>query len=166
MLDNTFHMQHFDSVQSLSDFVGKPPLISKSIIIDQQIISRFAQVTHDTQWIHTDPERAKAESPYGQTIAHGFLILSLLTYWQSTCIDFPKSSLLLNYGFDRIRYTAAVPCGSQVAAAFALSKLVESRPGEARCTWNVQVQAQGMPQPAIHAEWLMMVRYAVADPAS
>ncbi|MEK7946259.1 MaoC family dehydratase [Pigmentiphaga sp. YJ18] len=149
----------FDSVQALTNFVGKPAIVSESIVVDQEMIDRFGQVTRDTQWIHMDPARARTESPYGQTIAHGFLVLSLLTCWQASCVAFPGAVLVLNYGFDKVRFTAPVPSGARVSARFALADVKETRPGEARCSWNVTVEAEEASRPSIHAEWQIMVRY-------
>ncbi len=158
--------QRFDSIDALLDFKDQPALQSASVVIDQDTISRFAQVTQDTQWIHTDPARAHAESPYGTTIAHGFLVMSLLSYWQSTCIAFPKARMLLNYGFDKIRFTAAVLSGASVSASFALTEVTQIRPGEARCKWNVKVCLDDTQQVAIYADWLIMVRFDEAESAS
>ncbi|GAA4335410.1 MaoC family dehydratase [Pigmentiphaga soli] len=152
-------IEQFDSVESLTRFVGRPAIVSQSVVIDQEMIDRFAQLTRDSQWIHVDPARAMAESPYGHTIAHGFLVLSLLTYWQASCIAFPRAAMLLNYGFDRIRFTAPVLSGSRVAARFALAQVAKTRSGEARCSWNVTVQAEDAPRPSVHADWQIMVRY-------
>ncbi|NYT57396.1 MaoC family dehydratase [Alcaligenaceae bacterium] len=149
----------FDSVQSLVDFAGQPAIVSSALVIDQKMIDQFAQLTHDKQWIHVDRERAVAESPYGSTIAHGFLVLSLLSYWQASCITFPNANLVLNYGFDKIRYISPVPSGSSVSAAFALAQVTLNRPGEARCSWKVTVGVQDAPRPSVHADWQILVRY-------
>jgi acyl dehydratase len=155
-------IRQFDSIQSLADFVGRPALVSESIVVDQAMIDRFAQVTHDSQWIHVDSERAAAQSPYRHTIAHGFLVLSLLTHWQASCIAFPGAALVLNYGFDKVRFTAPVLSGACVRADFTLARAEQGRPGQARCTWNVAVRAEGAPRPSVHAEWLVMVQYGQA----
>src|SRR5690606_3760965 len=105
---------------------------------------------------------ASTQSPYGCTIAHGFLVLSLLTCWQSSCMAFPQAALLLNYGFDKIRYTAAVPSGASVSAAFTLDQVTLARPGEARCAWNVTISAKDAARAAVHARWLTMVCYPQA----
>lgn len=157
-------IQQFGSVQSLIDFTGQPPIASSTVAIDQAMIDRFAQVTHDSQWIHVDRERAAAESPYQDTIAHGFLVLSLLTHWQTSCIAFPGAVMALNYGFDKVRFTAPVRSGSRVSARFSLAQVVQARPGEARCSWNVAIQAEGEPRPSVHADWLVLVRYDEARP--
>lgn len=152
-------IQQFDSVESLTSFVGRPAIVSETVVIDQETIDRFAQITRDNQWIHVDPERAMAESPYQHTIAHGFLVLSLLTYWQTSCIAFPRATMVLNYGFDKVRFTAPVRSGSRVSAKFALTQVVETRPGEARCSWNVTVEVEDAPRPSVYADWQIMVRY-------
>ncbi|MCC2595263.1 MaoC family dehydratase [Pusillimonas sp. MFBS29] len=152
-------IRQFDSVQSLVDFVGQPAIVSSALVIDQPMIDQFAQLTHDKQWIHLDRERAKAQSPYGTTIAHGFLVLSLLSHWQASCIAFPGADLVLNYGFDKVRYTAPVPSDSSVSAAFALAQVTSNRPGEARCSWSVTVSTLDAPRPSVHADWQILVRY-------
>lgn len=154
--------RQFGCLQSLIDFVGRPPVVSEAVLIDQDMIDRFALVTRDSQWIHVDRERAAAESPYGDTIAHGFLVLSLLTHLQASCIDFPGASMLLNYGFEKVRFTAPVRSGSRVFAKFSLAQAVETGPGEARCTWKVAIEAEGAPRPSVHADWLIMARYGGA----
>lgn len=157
-------IQQFDSIQSLINFVGRPAIVSNAIVIDQEMIDQFARVTRDSQWIHVDQERAITESPYQHTIAHGFLVLSMLTYWQTSCIVYPRATMLLNYGFDKVRFTAPVLSGSRVSAKFALAQVVETRPGEARCSWNATIQAEGAPRPSVYADWQIMVRYEGMEP--
>lgn len=152
-------IQEFDCVAALNRFVGQPAISSAPLPIDQEMINRFAQVTQDHQWIHTDPARAMAQSPYQNTIAHGFLVLSLLTYWQTSCIAFPGAVMALNYGFDKIRFTAPVVVGSRVSASFALTQVTETKPAHARCTWAVTVNAENAPRPSVHAEWHILVQY-------
>ena len=161
---NTCVIQHFDSIAALTGFVGKPAIASAPLLIDQKMIDQFALTTHDHQWIHVDPLRATAESPYQHTIAHGFLVLSLLTYWQTNCIDFPGAVMVLNYGFDKIRFTAPVIEGSQVSAQFALAQVTETRPAHARCTWEVTVQAEHASRPSLYAEWHILVQYGADQP--
>lgn len=154
----------FGSVRSLLDMQGKPAIVSSAVVIDQQTIDRFGLVTHDRQWIHVDPLRAEAESVHRSTIAHGFLLLSLLTHWQASCVAFPGAAQVLNYGFDKVRFTAPVLSGSRVSASFALAHATEIRPGEARCAWNVTVGAEGAERPSVHARWLILVQYADMQP--
>ncbi|MGO1767773.1 MAG: MaoC family dehydratase [Advenella sp.] len=152
-------IQQFDCVAALTRFIGQPAIASAPLLIDQEMINRFAQVTHDNQWIHTDPARAMTQSPYQHTIAHGFLVLSLLTYWQRSCIAFPGAVMALNYGFDKIRFTAAVMAGSRVSARFALKQVTETKPAHARCTWEVTVTADNASRPSVYAEWHILVQY-------
>ncbi|HET8597652.1 MAG TPA: MaoC family dehydratase [Castellaniella sp.] len=157
-------IQAFDSVRSLRDFLGQPALRSCTVDIDQDLIGQFARITRDEQWIHVDPARAAAQSPYGGTIAHGFLLLSLLSDWQASCMAFPGAELMLNYGFDRVRFTAPVRSGARVSAGFALREVGGKQPGEARCVWAVTVDVEGGSRPAVHADWQVLVRWAVHGP--
>ena len=152
-------IQQFDCVAALNRFIGQPAIASSPLLIDQEMINRFAQVTHDHQWIHVDPARAMAQSPYQNSIAHGFLVLSLLTYWQASCIAFPGAVMALNYGFDKIRFTAPVVAGSHVSARFALTQVTETKPAHARCTWDVTVNAENASRPSVYAEWHILVQY-------
>lgn len=149
----------FDSVQSLMDCLGQPGMISPSLRIEQDMITRFGCVTHDSQWIHVDRDRARTESPYQDTIAHGFLLLSLLTHLQASCIAFPRARMLLNYGFDKVRFTAPVLVGSLVSATFTLADVTETAPGEARCCWRVALQTDKADRPSLYADWLILVRF-------
>lgn len=130
--------------------------------IDQQRIDAFAAATGDLQWIHTDPERAAKESPYGATIAHGYLTLSLLPYLtESTAPGFfqrtyPGMRLRLNYGLDRVRFPAPVPAGSRIRAHTTVAKV--ERIGEAvQFTYLLTVEIEGNGKPACVAEFLARV---------
>jgi acyl dehydratase len=158
-------VRQFDTAQSILDFQGKAAIVSNPVAIDQETIDRFAEITRDRQWIHVDPRRAMVESPYAGTIAHGFLVLSLLSHWQASCIAFPGAAQVLNYGFDKIRFTAPVLAGSHVSARFELAHAAEIRPAEVRCSWNVAIEAEGAARPSVHAQWLIMVQYADGRPS-
>ena len=149
----------FDSIAALKDYVGQPSVMSEPILIDQPMIDAFATLTHDRQWIHVDPQRAAAESPFKATIAHGFLTLSLITGWYHRLFEFPGRKMALNYGFDKVRFTAPVPSGSRLSGCFQLARVDELRENEARCAWNVELRAEGVERPAMVAEWLMQIRY-------
>lgn len=149
----------FDSIASLRAFVGQPAVSGDPILIDQATINGFAEITQDKQWIHTDPVRAAAESPFKATIAHGLLTLSLVTGWYHRCFAFPNRKMALNYGFDKVRFTSPVPCGSWLVGSFELAKVEDIRDNEVRCHWKVTIQAAGAERPAMVADWLMQVRY-------
>jgi acyl dehydratase len=151
--------QSFDSIAALKAFVGQPAVSGEAIVVDQAMIDTFAGVTHDQQWIHVDPQRAALESPFKTTIAHGLLTLSLITGWYHRCFAFPNRKLALNYGFDKVRFTSPVPCGSRLVGSFQLARVDDVKADEVRCCWTVKVQAEGAERPAMVAEWLMQLRY-------
>ncbi|MBO9678062.1 MaoC family dehydratase [Paenacidovorax monticola] len=158
-MDALQHKHSFGSIAALKDFVGQPAVTAEPILVDQPMIDTFAGVTHDRQWIHVDPVRAAAESPFQTTIAHGLLTLSLITGWYHRLFEFPGRKLALNYGFDKVRFTAPVPCGSRLAGSFRLARVDDIRENEARCVWHVEVRAEGAERPAMVAEWIMQLRY-------
>ena len=130
--------------------------------IDQQRIDDFARVTGDQQWIHIDPQRAAKESPYGTTIAHGFLTLSLLPYLsQSNHPDFfsrnyPGMRLRVNYGFNKLRYPEPVLCGDRIRARTAVESVVEVNRG-AQIVYKLTIEIEGKEKPACVAEQVMRV---------
>ena len=119
-------------------------------------IRRFAETTGDEQWIHVDPERAARESPYGMTIAHGFLTLSLLTAMMQSALKIGGVRLVINYGLDRVRFPAAVPSGSRIRGRIELES-VSDVPGGVQAKWAITVEREGSDKPVCVAEWL--VRY-------
>ena len=130
--------------------------------IDQQRIDDFARVTGDEQWIHTDPERAAKESPYGTTIAHGFLTLSLLPYLtqsnhpDSFLKNYPGMRLRVNYGLNRQRYPQPVLCGSKVRARTVVKSVEEVKNG-VEIIYQLTVEIEGENKPACVAEQVMRV---------
>lgn len=130
--------------------------------IDQQRIDAFAAATGDLQWIHTDPERAAKESPYGTTIAHGYLTLSLLPFLTESNAPgffertYPGMRLRLNYGLDRVRFPAPVPAGSRIRARTTLSGM-EQVGGGVQFSYLITVEIDGSEKPACVAEFLARV---------
>jgi len=132
--------------------------VSDWITVGQPLIDDFAQVTGDRQFIHVDPERAKIESPYGTTIAHGFLTLSLLPVMARAALpDFKAAKARINYGFDKIRFLAPVLSGARIRARFHLLQADERRQGELTLKYAVTVEIEGSQTPALAAEWLSRV---------
>lgn len=123
-------------------------------LIDQPMIDAFATLTKDHQFIHTDPERAK-DAPFGTTVAHGFLTLSLLGVMAEQALP-PLAGLRLsiNYGFDRLRFIAPVPAGSEVRADLQVQAVDTDKPGQVKVTWDVQVIIRGQDKPALVAQWI------------
>lgn len=149
----------FESIEAIKAFVGQTAVSDDAITVDQDMINVFADVTQDKQWIHTDPERAAAESPFKTTIAHGLLTLSLVTGWYHRCFAFPNRKLALNYGFDKVRFTGPVPSGAKLVGSFQLERVDDIKPNEVRCFWHVEIHVEGAERPVMVATWLMQIRY-------
>ncbi len=145
-----------DWVSLIGEDLGTSPWFS----LDQAVIDDFAKVTGDDQFIHVDPARAKVESPYGGTIAHGFLTLSMLPVMARAILPRTQNAgARINYGFDKIRFLAPVPAGARVRAHFRLVDAEEGRPGELTLKYNVTVEVEGGERPALAAEWLSRVLF-------
>ena len=139
----------------LSSKVGEEVGVSDWFEIDQDKIDRFADLTGDHQFIHVNLERAKAETPFGGTIAHGFLTLSLMTAMAENCLPSIQGVAMgINYGSDKIRFISPVRSGSRVRGRFTLSACEEKKPGEVAIVWSVIVEIEGQEKPALAAEWL------------
>ena len=124
------------------------------IDVPQERITAFADATDDHQWIHVDVERARRESPFGATVAHGFLTLSLLSALLERAIQIRGVRAAVNYGLNRVRFPAPVPAGSRVRARFALQSLEEAA-GGFQCVWAVTVEREGGDKPCCVAEWVV-----------
>jgi acyl dehydratase len=138
----------------LPQWVGKEVAVSDWLAITQARIDRFAEAAGDHQWIHVDTERAATESPYGGTIAHGFLTLSVLSQLLGETIEFDGRRMGINYGVNRLRFTGPVPAGSRVRARFQLGA-VEPIEGGVQTAWHVTVEREGESKPALITEWLI-----------
>ena len=149
------------NLDSLKDFVGREIASTAWFELTQERIRQFAEATEDRQWIHLDRDRAKGKSPYGATIAHGFLTLSLLSHLAEKALQIQSGvEMIVNYGLNRVRFPAPVPAGSQIRARFTLQSLKEA--GNAReATFSVVVEVQSQPKPCCVADWV--VRYYPSD---
>jgi acyl dehydratase len=141
------------SVRELEQRVGEEVAVSPWIEITQERIDTFAKAIDDHQWIHVDRERAKG-SPFGGTIAHGFLTLSLLSHLSERTFSFSDRRMGVNYGLNRVRFTAPVPSGSRVRARFTLQKFEQLADGGIQVTWATVVEREGSDKPVLVAEWL------------
>jgi acyl dehydratase len=135
--------------------IGQPLGSSEWVLIDQGMIDRFAEATGDHQWIHVDVERAKREMPGGKTIAHGYLTLSLLPRLSATVYRIRRTSRGINYGSNKVRFTAPVPAGSRVRLHQTL-KAVEDIAGGVRMTFESTIELEGSGKPALVAEALAL----------
>jgi acyl dehydratase len=151
-----------ENLNSLKQWEGREFPATDWFVVTQDRIQKFADATEDRQWIHLDPERAQRESPFGGTIAHGFLTLSLLSYWMKQAIQIRSDlAMTVNYGLNKVRFPSAVRAGSQVRARVSLLSAKQS-PGFVDATFLIYVESQGVPsepsgKPCCVAEWL--VRY-------
>lgn len=140
------------SLRELENRVGQEVGVSPWLEVTQERIDTFARAIEDFQWIHVDPARAKA-SPFGGTIAHGFLTLSLLSRLSEMTFAYSDRRMGINYGLNRVRFTAPVPSGARVRARFTLAKY-EKLDGGVQVTWNTTVEIENAPKPALVAEWI------------
>src|SRR5271154_5169199 len=144
---------------ALRQFVGREIGVSEWLRISQERVAQFAEATEDRQWIHLDAARASAESPYGATIAHGFLTLSLISHFTKDVIQIASGvKLAVNYGLNRVRFPAAVKVGPRIRATIVLQALKESAEF-LETTFAVTIASEGAEKPSCIAEWI--VRYYV-----
>jgi len=146
-----------ESVAKLGERVSREVAVSDWFEVTQERINQFAEATEDRQWIHTDPERAARESPSKQTIAHGFLTLSLLSHLNKMAMTIGGVRMGINYGLNRVRFISPVPAGARIRGRFTLVELKETKDDGVQATWNVTVEREGGDKPCCAAEWL--VRY-------
>ncbi len=137
----------------LRDRVGQEIGVSPWYEIGQERIDAFAEATDDRQWIHLDRARA-ALGPFGRTIAHGFLTLSVLPKLLAEAVTFADRRMGVNYGLNRVRFTSPVPSGARVRGRFTLARCEEIE-GGLQLTWNVTVEREGADKPCLVAEWLV-----------
>lgn len=139
-------------LDQLEGRVGEEIGVSPWLPVNQDRIDLFAKAIDDPQWIHVDPVRAKA-GPFGGTIAHGFLTLSLLSHLIETTFSFDDRKMGVNYGLNRVRFTAPLPSGSNVRARFSLGAY-EKIDGGVQVTFNTLVEREGGDKPVLVAEWI------------
>ena len=145
--------------QALKEFVGKEIGVTDWFPLTQERIEQFAQVTEDRQWIHLDRARASKDSPYGGTIAHGFLTLSLIAHFVHEVMRIEGGlRLAVNYGLNRVRFPAAVPAESRIRARVGLLAFKEMS-DSVEAIYSVAVEIEGAGKPGCVAEWI--VRYYV-----
>ncbi len=133
--------------------------VSDWIVIEQGTIDQFADVTRDWQFIHIDPVRAK-ETPFGGTIAHGLFTLSLVSAMSFTAVPaIAGAQMVINYGFNSIRFISPVLSGSRVRGSFTLKQFVERQPRQWQSTLDVRVDIENVLKPALIAEWLILTTF-------
>ena len=146
------------TLATIGDFVGRELGVSDWVTVDQQRINEFAECTGDTQWIHVDVERAKRESPFGTTIAHGYLTLSLLPVMQHDVGTLPEGvTAALNYGADRLRFITPVKAGARVRDHITLVAVEDKGGGRLLLTSRHTVEIEGEEKPALVADTLALL---------
>jgi acyl dehydratase len=149
-------MPGIDGLDALRTLVGQDLGAGGWVTVTQEQINAFADTTGDHQWIHVDPDRAARETPFGTTIAHGFLTLSLVSSLLREVVFVSGVRMSINYGLNRVRFVSPVPAGSRIRAQVSLGALNDVE-GGVQATWNVIVEREGGEKPCLAAEWL--VRY-------
>ena len=139
------------SLRSLENRVGEEVGVSPWVEISQERIDQFAEATGDFQWIHVDKERAKG-SPFGGTIAHGFLTLSMLPKLSESTFEFSDRKMGVNYGLNKVRFTAPVPAGAKIRGRFTLAKYEKIEGNGVQTTWSVTFEREGGDKPVCVAE--------------
>jgi acyl dehydratase len=144
-------MRTFSSAEELRAAVGEPLGYSDWHAIDQGRIDRFAEATGDHQWIHVDPEKAKA-GPFGTTIAHGYLTLALIPWLMSEVVAYDGVKMGINYGTNKVRFPAPVPVGSRVRAGAELAQAEDVGGGGVQIVTRVTIEVEGQEKPSCVAE--------------
>ena len=144
-----------ESLQSLKDYIGREIATTGWLAVTQGRIQQFADATDDRQWIHIDPERARHESPYGAAIAHGFLTLSLMSYFLRDAIQLPSNvRQTINCGLNRVRFPAPVRAGDKIRARVRLQSCREL-PDSLEAIFDVTIESEGAEKPCCAAEWIL-----------
>lgn len=142
------------SIEEIRSRVGEEVGVSDWILVDQPRIDAFAEITEDPQFIHVDPDAA-AKTPFGGTIAHGFLTLSLLSRMAADAMLRPEDVKMgVNYGFERVRFMAPVRSGKRIRGRLTLARMEEKRPGQWQFVHEVAVEIEGEEKPALVADWI------------
>ncbi|NKB48263.1 MAG: MaoC family dehydratase [Alphaproteobacteria bacterium] len=147
----------FGHPNELLDHVGDEIGVSSWVAIDQKMINDFADATGDHQWIHVDPERAAKEVPGGKTIAHGFLLLSLFPSLSDEFFHVAQTSYTLNYGLERLRFTAMAPVGSRVRLRQSIASAEKSKDDGVRVVLEGVLEIEGSERPAVVAQTIRLI---------
>jgi acyl dehydratase len=147
-------MKTFQTLSELAACVGQEVAVSDWLTITQAQVNLFAEATGDHQWIHVDPEKAKA-GPFGAPIAHGFLTLSLLPRFFESSFEIVQSRMGVNYGLNKVRFTAPVPVGSRLRARMKLLSCEDIADNGVQMAWEVIVEREGAAKPVCIAESLV-----------
>jgi acyl dehydratase len=149
------------TLEAYQAMVGKEIGVSSWHLIDQPRIDTYADVTEDHQFIHVDPERAKKETAFGTTIAHGFLTMSMMSVMSYEVMPaIAGTTMGVNYGFDKLRFISPVRSGKRIRGRFVLAEAKLRKPNELQSRTNVTVEIEGEDRPALVADWLGLIYFA------
>ena len=149
------------SLSAYQDMVGHEVGVSSWHLVDQDRINGFADVIEDHQFIHIDPERAKRETPFGTTVAHGFLTMSLMSIMSYEVMPVIQGTTMgVNYGFDKLRFISPVRAGSRVRGRFTLTEATLRKPKELLSRTAVSVEIEGEARSALVADWIGLIYFA------
>jgi acyl dehydratase len=149
------------SLDAYQKMVGHEVGVSSWHVVDQKRIDVYADVIEDHQFIHVDPERARAETAFGTTIAHGFLTMSLMSIMSYEVMPVISGTTMgVNYGFDKLRFISPVRSGSRVRGRFTLAEVRLRKPKELQSRTNVTVEIEGEEKPALVADWIGLIYFA------
>src|SRR5580658_4875201 len=149
------------SLEAYQGMVGHEVGVSSWHLVDQERINVYADVIEDHQFIHVDPERAKRETSFGATVAHGFLTMSLLSIMSYEVMPVVEGTTMsVNYGFDRLRFISPVRSGSRVRGRFTLTEASLRKPKELLSRTSVSVEIEGEQKPALAADWIGLIYFA------
>jgi len=151
-------MREFETLAELKALVGQEVAVSDWEVVTQERIDKFAEATGDFQWIHVDPERS-AKGPFGTTIAHGFLTLSMLPLFFQNAMKIKDAKMGVNYGLNRVRFTSPVPVGSELRARMKLVSVEDIPNNGVQMVWEVTFERKGSDRPVCVAESISR-RYA------
>jgi acyl dehydratase len=148
-------MRIIETIEELQSLIGREVAVGDWFPVEQSRIDAFADATGDHQWIHQDVERARTESPFAQTIAHGFLTLSLLSQLSHQCFEIRGDfKMRINYGLNRVRFPAPVLAGARIRPRFTLQSLEQFDEGY-QAVWVVTIEVERGRKPALYAEWVV-----------
>jgi acyl dehydratase len=146
-------------IEEVRQSLGTEAGVSEWRTVSQSMIDEFAELTGDRQWIHIDVARARSESPFGNTVAHGFLTVALLSRMVSEAVDLQADSKLrVNYGFNKLRFPAPVVAGSRIRARVTPNSIRDVENG-IEIAWGIVVEIENQTKPALAAEWLVRMYF-------
>jgi len=146
------------SYEEFEQYIGKDLGVSEYLQITQDQINKFADATLDHQWIHTDPERAKTESPFKSTIAHGYLTVSVMPYLWEQIVEFKNVKLMVNYGIERLKFNQAVLVNKELRMKAKLADLKNLR-GTTKAQLNIVIEIKDSPKPALEADIIFLYHF-------